>query len=102
MLHSWSPSSCPWRDRCEQNAPWGGYGCPSRLSGAHEHQGSLPYWDYYRQRAERNRGLRIDFVLGSPSFAERVTGAFIEVEERLDMTPPGPSDHAPVIVDIAD
>ena len=27
------------------------------------------YWDYYRQRFERNRGLRIDFVLGSPSFA---------------------------------
>ena len=25
------------------------------------------YWDYYRQRFERNRGMRIDFVLGSPS-----------------------------------
>ena len=33
------------------------------------------YWDYYRQRFERNRGMRIDFVLGSPSFAQRVTGA---------------------------
>ena len=27
------------------------------------------YWDYYRQRFERNRGMRIDFVLGNPSFA---------------------------------
>ena len=27
------------------------------------------YWDYYRQRYERNRGMRIDFVLGNPSFA---------------------------------
>lgn len=27
------------------------------------------YWDYYRQRFERNRGMRIDFVLGSPPFA---------------------------------
>ena len=32
------------------------------------------YWDYYRQRFERNRGMRIDFVLGSPSLAARVTG----------------------------
>ncbi len=55
------------------------------------------YWDYYRQRFERNRGLRIDFVLGSPSFAGRVTGAFIDVEERAGK---GASDHAPVVVDL--
>jgi len=30
--------------------------------------------------------------------AERVTGVCIDREERLDMTPPGPSDHAPVVV----
>ena len=58
------------------------------------------YWDYYRERATRNRGMRIDFVLGSPSLAERVTGAFIDREERL--TEPGASDHAPVVVDLAD
>ncbi|WP_395696357.1 exodeoxyribonuclease III [Nocardioides sp.] len=56
------------------------------------------YWDYYRQRFERNRGLRIDFVLGSAAFAERVTGAFIDREERAGT---GASDHAPVVVDIA-
>ena len=44
--------------------------------------GVYTYWDYYRQRFERNRGLRIDFVLGSPSFAARVTGAFIDRDER--------------------
>lgn len=60
------------------------------------------YWDYYRSRSQRNRGLKIDFVLGSPSFAERVTGALIDREERLDEAKPGPSDHAPVIVDLAD
>lgn len=31
------------------------------------------HFAYYRQRFERNRGPRIDFVLGSPTFAERVT-----------------------------
>lgn len=61
------------------------------------------YWDYYRQRFERNRGLRIDFVLGSASFAERVTGAFIDTDERDPAQGTGsPSDHAPVIVDLTD
>jgi exodeoxyribonuclease III len=56
------------------------------------------YWDYYRQRFERNRGLRIDFVLGSPSLATRVTGALIDRDERAGA---GASDHAPVIVDLS-
>ncbi len=55
------------------------------------------YWDYYRQRFERNRGMRIDFVLGNPSLAARVTGAFIDRDERAGT---GASDHAPVIVDL--
>ncbi len=57
------------------------------------------YWDYYRQRYERNRGLRIDFVLGSAPFASRVTGAFIDREERAGQ---GASDHAPVVVELDD
>ncbi|GAA4090395.1 hypothetical protein ACFFOS_27890 [Nocardioides kongjuensis] len=61
------------------------------------------YWDYYRQRFERDRGLKIDFVLGSAPFAERVTGAFIDREERNPEVFAGaPSDHAPVVVDLAD
>ncbi|WP_123391925.1 exodeoxyribonuclease III [Nocardioides aurantiacus] len=55
------------------------------------------YWDYYRQRYERNRGMRIDFVLGNPSFADRVRGAFIDRDERAGK---GASDHAPVVVDL--
>ena len=57
------------------------------------------YWDYYRQRFERNRGLRIDFVLASPALAGRVTGALIDREERAGK---GASDHAPVVVDLTD
>ncbi len=57
------------------------------------------YWDYYRQRFERNRGMRLDFVLASPALAKRVTGALIDREERAGQ---GASDHAPVIVDLAD
>ena len=55
------------------------------------------YWDYYRQRFERNRGMRIDFVLGSPALAARVSGARVDRDERAGK---GASDHAPVIVDL--
>ncbi len=61
------------------------------------------YWDYYRQRFERNRGLRIDFILGSPAFAGRVKNAWIDTDARDPAQGEGaPSDHAPVVVDIAD
>jgi exodeoxyribonuclease III len=57
------------------------------------------YWDYYRERFERNRGMRIDFVLGSPALAARVSGADIDREARAGA---GASDHAPVVVDLTD
>jgi exodeoxyribonuclease-3 len=59
--------------------------------------GVYTYWDYYRQRFERNRGMRIDFVLASPALAERVSGAQIDREERAGT---GASDHAPLLVDL--
>jgi exodeoxyribonuclease-3 len=55
------------------------------------------YWDYYRQRFERNRGMRIDFLLGTAAVAERVRAAFVDREERAAQ---GTSDHAPVVVDL--
>lgn len=66
-----------------------------------EHAPGYTYWDYYRQRFERDRGLKIDFVVASPSLAVRVTGAFIDRDERDPAQGSGsPSDHAPVIVDL--
>ena len=55
------------------------------------------YWDYYRQRFERNRGMRIDFVLASPPLAARVVHGFIDRDERAGE---GASDHAPVVVEL--
>ena len=43
--------------------------------------------------------MRIDFVLGSPALAARVGGARIDREERKGK---GASDHAPVVVELAD
>lgn len=62
------------------------------------HAPGYTYWDYYRKRFERDRGLKIDFALASPSLASRVTGATIDRDERAGK---GASDHAPVIVDLA-
>lgn len=64
-----------------------------------EHAPGYTYWDYYRQRFERDRGLKIDFVVASPPLAGRVTGAFIDRDERAGT---GASDHAPVVVDLAE
>jgi exodeoxyribonuclease-3 len=55
------------------------------------------YWDYKQLRFPRNEGLRIDFVLGSPGFAEMVTAASIHRDERRG---DAPSDHVPVSVDL--
>jgi exodeoxyribonuclease-3 len=56
------------------------------------------YWDYQQLRFPRNEGMRIDFILGSDPFAEKVTAAKIERDERKGE---GPSDHVPVVVEIS-
>ncbi|HEY8752304.1 MAG TPA: exodeoxyribonuclease III, partial [Arthrobacter sp.] len=61
--------------------------------------GVYTYWDYTQLRFPKKEGMRIDFVLGSPALAARVTGASIDREERKGK---GASDHAPVLVDLAD
>ncbi|MGL5864977.1 MAG: exodeoxyribonuclease III [Dermatophilaceae bacterium] len=55
------------------------------------------YWDYQRLAFPKRRGMRIDFVLGSPPCAARVRGAAIDREERKGS---GASDHAPVVVEL--
>ncbi|WP_314426345.1 exodeoxyribonuclease III [uncultured Microbacterium sp.] len=54
------------------------------------------YWDYQRLKFPRNEGIRIDFILGSKTLAEAVTGASIHREERKGEQP---SDHVPVVVE---
>jgi exodeoxyribonuclease-3 len=56
------------------------------------------YWDYQQLRFPRNEGMRIDFILGSEAFAERVAAASIERNERKGE---GPSDHVPVVVELS-
>jgi exodeoxyribonuclease-3 len=55
------------------------------------------YWDYKQLAFPRNEGMRIDFILGSPAFADLVTDASIHRNERKGTAP---SDHVPVVVDL--
>ncbi|WP_176234694.1 exodeoxyribonuclease III [Mycobacterium simiae] len=60
--------------------------------------GVYTYWDYTQLRFPKKQGMRIDFILASPALASRVVDAQIVREERKGKAP---SDHAPVLVDLA-
>ena len=53
------------------------------------------YWDYRAGMFHKDLGMRIDYVLATPSV--RVVDAFVDREARKGK---GASDHAPVVVDI--
>ncbi len=65
--------------------------------------GHYTWWDYRQGAFHRGWGLRIDLALGTAPVAARCTGVVIDREERKPSAGPGkPSDHAPVLVSLAD
>ena len=59
----------------------------------HEDAGLYSWWDYRQLAFPKNRGLRIDLILGTEAAAARCQGVVIERDERKGKKP---SDHAPV------
>ncbi len=57
------------------------------------------FWSYFRQRFERDAGLRIDHILVSQTLRPRVADAGVD---RAVRGLAGGSDHAPVWIQIAD
>jgi exodeoxyribonuclease-3 len=57
------------------------------------------YWDYRAGMFHQNKGMRIDLVYATPGVADRVTDAVVDREARKGK---GPSDHAPIVVDLGD
>src|SRR4051794_27852794 len=55
------------------------------------------YWDYRAGMFHQDLGMRIDLVLAGSPVAERVQAAWVDRQARKGK---GPSDHAPVIVDL--
>ena len=61
-------------------------------------ENSFSWWDYRMNAFRRKMGLRIDHILLSAPLAAKCTACVIDVEPRkLER----PSDHAPVLADIA-
>src|SRR5881227_294823 len=55
------------------------------------------YWDYRAGMFHQDCGMRIDLVLATGDVADRVQAAWVDRHARKGK---GPSDHAPVIVDL--
>ena len=55
------------------------------------------YWDYRAGMFHQDLGMRIDLVLAGAPVADRVRAAWVDRQARKGS---GPSDHAPVIVDL--
>lgn len=62
------------------------------VRNVHPNETVYTFWDYRRQRWQRNAGLRLDHILLSSELAGRLTDAGVDAEVRgMD----GASDHAP-------
>jgi len=55
------------------------------------------YWDYRAGMFHQDLGMRIDLILAGGPVADRVCAAWIDRQARKGS---GPSDHAPVIIDL--
>jgi len=55
------------------------------------------YWDYRAGMFHTDKGMRIDLLLASPTVADRLAAAWVDRQARKGT---GPSDHAPVVVDL--
>jgi len=55
------------------------------------------YWDYRAGMFHQDLGMRIDLVLATGAVASRVKAAWVDRQARKGT---GPSDHAPVIIDL--
>jgi exodeoxyribonuclease-3 len=55
------------------------------------------YWDYRAGRFHQDLGMRIDLVLAAEPVSRRVAAAWVDRAARKGS---GPSDHAPVVVDL--
>jgi exodeoxyribonuclease-3 len=61
------------------------------------HDRVFSYWDYRAGMFHQDLGMRIDLVLAGGPVASRVQAAWVDRQARKGS---GPSDHAPVIVDL--
>jgi exodeoxyribonuclease-3 len=68
------------------------------LRATTEAGGRYTFWDYQAGAFQKDDGIRIDHLMLSPQAADRLAGVAIERATRAGERP---SDHVPVIVDLA-
>jgi exodeoxyribonuclease III len=72
-------------------------GWTDSIAKLHGDKATYTYWDYFRNRWERNAGLRIDHLLLNGAAASRLTAAEVD---RAVRGREKPSDHAPTWVEL--
>lgn len=76
----------------------------AKLVDAHLHangseEQAFTWWDYRAGSFHKNHGLRIDFALLDEATAKRITKVWVARDFRKGEKP---SDHAPLVIDLAD
>ena len=72
-------------------------GLTDAVRALHPHGPVYTFWDYQAGCWPRDKGLRIDHVLLSPTLAEHLVAALPDRRERGEEQP---SDHVPVLVEL--
>ena len=74
-----------------------GLGLTDLPARALKHDTPYTYWDYRGGNFHKNLGMRIDLVLANDVVTKAVTDAYVDRDARKGT---GPSDHAPLVVDL--
>ncbi|MDG1958764.1 MAG: exodeoxyribonuclease III [Candidatus Binatia bacterium] len=77
-----------------------GWGFTDLYRHLHPDEQTFSWWDYRAGAFPRNRGLRIDFLLGTPAVQERVLHVETDRDYRKKKDELSASDHAPVLADL--
>ncbi len=73
------------------------------LRATTEEPGMYTWWPYQRDAFDRDEGLRFDLALGDAAVVNLVKRVWVDREERRPASELGnPSDHAPLIIDLAE
>ena len=75
------------------------HGWTDAIRALHPKEPMFTFWDYKRNRWERDGGQRLDHILLTPTLTERLEDAGVDRQTR---GMEGASDHAPVCVKLRD
>ena len=94
----WEPSVLFHKDAREALQGLLAFGLQDTLRLHSQEAGLYSWWDYRMLGFPKNKGLRIDLILATAAAARACTAASIDRNERKGQLP---SDHAPVLAELA-